>query len=103
MTEQTQDQNILIFKLASGEEVMARAAMDEISVYLQDPVQLVTYPDETSRTMKVGFVPFAPYSAEGGVCLSRIGTHLIMPNEEMVRSYRSFTSGIELPSSKIQL
>lgn len=95
--------NIVVLKLASGEDVIADCVADDTNYYLENPVQIISYPDETTNQMKLGLLPFMPFCKRNGVCLSRIGTHLAIPDEGLVRSYKEFVTGIALPDNKIQL
>lgn len=104
MTEQVKENPILILKLASGEEVLSEAITDDISFYLVKPVVIISYPDEQTQQMKLGLMPFLPYAKRDAIVVSRIGTHMAIPEDDMIRSYKEFTTGIALPEEKkIQL
>lgn len=103
MSEQETEKKILLFKLASGEDVISRMVSDELYFYLDSPQQILSYPDQASGQMRVGLVPFMTYAEDDGIVLSRIGTHFGIPSDAMQRSYISAITGIELPDSTIQL
>jgi len=103
MSEQQTEKKILLFKLASGEEVISRMVSDELYFYLDSPQKILSYPDQASGQMRVGLIPFLGYAEEDGVVLSRIGTHFAIPSEAMQRTYISAVSGIQIPDSSIQL
>lgn len=99
MSDQKQ---ILVFKLTSGEEIISRMVADELCFYLEDPYQIMIYPDDSGRT-QLGLMPFMGYSQDDSIVLSRIGTHFALPNSELEKAYLSATSGIQLVSPGIQL
>ena len=93
----------LVAKLSSGEEIIGRVNADEFNYYFDDPAQIMTFPDQATGSVKVGTYPFLPFAERDGIMISRVGTHVAIPKESMVMSYREFTSGIALPKSEIQL
>lgn len=95
------EETILILKLASGEEIVAQAALDDISIYVTEPVQIINIPDANGQSTRTAFMPWAPYA--DSFMLSRIGTHIGMPSEKLVRAYKEMISGIELPDTTIQI
>ena len=95
--------NIKLFKLTSGEEVIA--TVEEITdgtFTLKDPVTLVYRPKEDG-TMTAGFAPFMPY-AQGDIKLATLGVICFgEPLQDMLNEYnRIFGSGIVVVTANDQ-
>lgn len=97
----SEKETILILKLASGEELVAKAALDDISIYISDPVQIINIPDASGQATRTAFMPFAPYAES--FMISRIGTHIGMPGENLIRAYKEMVTGIAIPDTSIQI
>jgi hypothetical protein len=96
-----EEEKILILKLASGEEIVANAALDELAIYVNDPVQIINIPDANGQSTRTAFMPWAPYA--DSFMISRIGTHIGIPGDKLIRAYKEMISGIELPDTTIQI
>jgi hypothetical protein len=94
-------EKILILKLASGEEIIADSVVDDINIYVKDCVQIINIPDNTGQSTRTAFMPWAPYA--DSFVISRIGTHIGMPGDKLIRAYKEMVSGIELPDTSIQI
>lgn len=97
-----QKENILLVRLASGEEVIGDVGMDDINIYAKNMVELVKVPNPNNpQQMGMGMLDFMPYAES--IAFSRIGTHIAIPTEQLIRSYKQFTTGIALPDNQIQI
>lgn len=92
--------NILIVILPSGEHIIGDVIEKNGAYVVTDPLQILSQPDEASGQMRVGFVPYMPYS--GGSFIIPTGvTGIAEPTEELRGYYSEKFGKIITPTSKI--
>ena len=94
---------LILYKLTSGEEVVAKqAAIKTDTVVIEDAVTLV-YHQVGEGKMSVGFAPFMPY-AEGTIELNKSSIAAFSPpKDQIAQEHMRVFSGIVLapPGSKL--
>lgn len=90
--------NIKLYKLVSGEEIVAKEVLvtDDVTD-IDEAVSLVYH--QTDKGVSVGFAPFMPQS-EGIITLNNSSIAAFgQPNEQVVREHIRIFSGIEIATA----
>jgi hypothetical protein len=100
--------NIRIFKISTGEDVIAEVAVtDEAYIKVKNPMVVMIRQDPNTGQMKAGMIPFAPFSDSDTV---NIYAHAVVSSydaaQDILNEYnRIFGSGIvvanQMPVGKV--
>lgn len=94
--------DIKLFKLISGEELIARVVLRGLWIEIQESVTLV-YQQVGEGRMSVGFAPYMPYAAEKSILLnpSAVASEAT-PTEQILSEYnRVFSKIVIAPANAI--
>jgi len=95
--------NIKIFKLITGEEIMAELlGQDSLGVRFKNAVRIVIMPGKTMSDANVGLAPWSQFSSDVDLVIDK--SHIICiltPIQEFVNQYNSMFGGIVSPSKKL--
>ena len=89
---------IKIFKLTTGEELIADVIPDGPSWSLKNPVRLII------SEQGVGMIPFAPFVESETVAIDN--NHIIYqsnPDSEVLNAYNSKFGGLVIPSNHLKI
>lgn len=95
--------NILILKLNSGEEIITEAHEANGVYVCENPLLIITAPDEEEGQMRMGLVPFLPFAdTSKGVAIPTNMAILALPTDDLANHYKQkFGKIITPPSQKI--
>jgi hypothetical protein len=98
--EERQMSDIKLFKLSNGDEIVARKQTDTQTntVVLEQPMNLATVPNETTRTLGIALVPW-PLGAKEDITVTISRDHILVetfPNDTIEKSYLSKITGLTL-------
>ena len=87
---------VMVIRLASSEDVIGDVSAGEGALLIKNPMVIMSRHDPETQQMKVGMMPFAPFSAGESV---QIYPHAVMadyePQRDLLNEYnRMFGSGI---------
>lgn len=91
--------NILIARLTTGEEIIAKASEGENHIILEDPLMIIP-----TGEGKLTFATWLPYNADDVVNVGKdFVVFTIKPVEEMVKNYKQATGDVVIatPNSGI--
>lgn len=95
---------ILIIKLISGEEVIAKVDESAGAFALGKPMAILQYPDEATGQMRMGFVPYSHLCEEDSVIILKNGVLSIgQPVAQIKQQYQNVIGDIIVPDNKIIL
>lgn len=100
-------ETVMLFKLTSGDEVIAKVVGEEGQVFVLDKPYAFTYTPTAEGTMSGGIMKWMGQSADGIVMLN---AHQVVatttPKEDIIRAYKISTGeipNINVPDKKIIL
>ena len=101
--------NLLIFKIITGEEVMAEVTSSPTSMNqeytIKNPVRVVVIPSKNGvNAPTVGFAPWVEWTDEKVFTIHK--AHVIVPMKpvpQFINQYNTMFGGIVAPSSKLIL
>lgn len=93
---------IKLYKLASGEEIIAKAVSTKSGVIeIEDSVSLVYHQVDNGR-MSVGFAPFMPYAGDKVTLRESAVAAESVPNDQILQEYnRVFSNIVIAPANSI--
>lgn len=90
---------IKLFKLTSGEEIMANLTLRGLQYEVEDAVSLVYQPAGDGQ-MTVGFAPFMPYSNEKILKINPAAIAVeVIPKDQILSEYNRIFSKIQIVSA----
>ena len=95
--------NIKLFKLMSGEEVLAEVVSEPSYTSnkydLKNCIRIVYY--DTGKGVSTGFAPFLPMSADEQISIKESSVLVeVTPKDEVLAEYTRIFSGIVIPTNQ---
>lgn len=96
-------ENLKLIRFLTGEEVIAELVSEtNDTLTLKNPVRVVVVPGTDPNNPKVGFAPFASWSDDKVLTISRFHvTFTATPITDFVNNYNGMFGGLVLPKSEI--
>jgi hypothetical protein len=103
--ENTLTKDVLILGLISGEKLLCEVTEQQGAFLCSNILEIITDTDQSSGQMRMGLMPYMPYSdTNGGLAVPSIMATVAVPNEELLNHYKSkFGMLITPPEQKIFL
>lgn len=96
------EKDTLIVVLTNGTELLATVEEKQGVYLLSDVLQILQEMDEQSGSIRMGVVPYLPYSdPDGGIAVPTNMAIIAIPSPDMKKQYAARFSKIVMPESKI--